>query len=91
MNTLLEQLIALTAGLGLPAQTPAAMLAELRRFLAAVLIQQNPGIGFSNAMFSGSLRRPARCGVIHGSVSAWPSAVSAWRAHAEQRHARCQG
>lgn len=43
MNTLLEQLIALTARLSLAAQTPAAMLAELRRFLAAVLIQQNPG------------------------------------------------
>ena len=43
MNTLLEQLIALTSRLSLAAQTPAVMLAELRRFLAAMLIQQNPG------------------------------------------------
>ena len=43
MNTLLEQLIALTGRLALAAGVPAAALAELRRFLAAALIQQNPG------------------------------------------------
>lgn len=43
MLTLLDQLIALTGQLGLAAGVAAATLAELRRFLAAALIQQNPG------------------------------------------------
>ena len=43
MNTLLEQLIALTGRLVTAAGVPQATLAELRRFLAAALIQQNPG------------------------------------------------
>lgn len=43
MNTLLDQLIALTCRLALAADVPVSMLAELRRYLAAMLIQQNPG------------------------------------------------
>ena len=43
MNSLLEQLIALTGRLALAAGVSAQTLAELRRFLAAVLVQQNPG------------------------------------------------
>ncbi|QOY90167.1 hypothetical protein [Paludibaculum fermentans] len=44
MNPVTDQLIALTAALQPVAGTEPADLAELRRFLAAVLIQQNPGI-----------------------------------------------
>ena len=42
MNTLLDQLIALTGRLMLAAGVPDSMLAELHRCLAAILIQQNP-------------------------------------------------
>ena len=43
MNTLLQQLIELTGRLATAAGAPADSLASLRRFLAAWLIQQNPG------------------------------------------------
>ena len=43
MNTLLEQLIALSGRLALAAGVPEETLVELRRLLAAALIQQNPG------------------------------------------------
>jgi hypothetical protein len=44
MNPVSDQLIALTAALRPAAGADPADLAELRRFLAAILIQQNPGI-----------------------------------------------
>jgi hypothetical protein len=43
MNTLLQQLMELTYGLAATAGAAADLLASLRRFLAAWLIQQNPG------------------------------------------------
>ena len=43
MNTLLQQLIELTGRLATAAGAAADSLASLRRFLAAWLIQQNPG------------------------------------------------
>ena len=64
MNSLLEQLLALTGRLGLAAQTPEAMLAELRRFLAAMLIQENPGFlpVISNPAYDAAINAAAQAG-----------------------------
>lgn len=43
MNVVLDQLLALTGRLELPSGVPANVLASLREFLAASLIQDNPG------------------------------------------------